>query len=679
MTQLHRYFPAAVVGICAVFLFAFLLPEVDPEEELHLGEAGKIVVYDQGRPKPLDSFARTTLLQISNRQEWRDESGRMEPAIRWYFDVTSHADSHNSESENLPAFRIENPKLRSLLKLSDQSSTKPGDKSDKQTKYLYSFKALKPSYKLIHDGGKELAQSDPSQLSPLETEFLELATQAIFYNEVISLYESPHKVFRIENDQLLEFLLLEQRPGDYRYSLEEFSPRVPLLLREAERVRTRGEEKLKAYEKKLLELESNLNRYFAMVSNRSDTLLVVPPSGPSGEWQSYAKAGQGSDFDNVLHAYAESQKATKKDEFNKTVRKYREKQAKEMPGIAAKASFESYYNHAQPFYQCIWLYFIVFVLSCFSWLGWTEPLRRGAFWLILVTLTLHSLSLFARMYLLGRPLVFIHNLYGTAVFIGWMCAWVGLGSELIFRNGLGTAVGSFIGFATSILAHNLAAGDTLEVVVAVLDTNFWLATHVTIVNSGYAATMFAGVLGIVLIGVGVLSNGMDKPLYRVLGQMMYGVFGFAILFSFVGTVLGGIWADQSWGRFWGWDPKENGALLIVIMNALILHARWSGLVQARGMAVLAVLGNVIVLWSWFYVNMLNVGLHKYGPLESTGAWWLMSVMGSQVLIAGVGLIPMRYWRSYATLQAPERPTAPSTRPTRQEMPRGGVSTGITPA
>ena len=73
---------------------------------------------------------------------------------------------------------------------------------------------------------------------------------------------------------------------------------------------------------------------------------------------------------------------------------------------------------------------------------------------------------------------------------------------------------------------------------------------------------------------------------KALGTVIYGVICFATMLSFIGTVLGGIWADQSWGRFWGWDPKENGALLIVIWNALILHARWAGLVKQRGTAVL---------------------------------------------------------------------------------------------
>jgi ABC-type transport system involved in cytochrome c biogenesis permease subunit len=264
-----------------------------------------------------------------------------------------------------------------------------------------------------------------------------------------------------------------------------------------------------------------------------------------------------------------------------------------------------------------------------------------------------------------------------------------------------------------VVAHNLATEDTLEMMQAVLDTNFWLATHVTTVTLGYTATFVAGflasiylvmVLGavvrdsyqrtgepsvgellafgtatvglavipafllwfvksavdkfewvpaglldgafwlataglvvyaLVLILLRVSAEGNDeqgRPLKgqvpalaqpvvglaltpesgKILGQMMYGVLAFATLLSFVGTVLGGIWADQSWGRFWGWDPKENGAVLIVLWNALILHARWCGLVKDRGVAVLAVFGNAITAWSWFGTNQLGIGLHAYG-------------------------------------------------------------------
>src|SRR5439155_15101884 len=138
------------------------------------------------------------------------------------------------------------------------------------------------------------------------------------------------------------------------------------------------------------------------------------------------------------------------------------------------------------------------------------------------------------------------------------------------------------------------------------------ATHVTCVTLGYTATLVAWGLAILFIVLGVFTPALDRDLFRSLSQMIYGVLCFATFLSFVGTVLGGIWADQSWGRFWGWDPKENGALLIVLINALILHARWAGMVKQRGMAVLALVGNMVTGWSWFGTNQLGVGLHAYG-------------------------------------------------------------------
>src|SRR5581483_5754120 len=110
------------------------------------------------------------------------------------------------------------------------------------------------------------------------------------------------------------------------------------------------------------------------------------------------------------------------------------------------------------------------------------------------------------------------------------------------------------------------------------------------------------------------------------------------LFSFVGTVLGGIWADQSWGRFWGWDPKENGALLIVLWNALILHARWAGMVKHAGMAVLTVVGNMITGWSWVGTNQLGVGLHAYG-FNNTLAVGVVVFWAINLGFLGMGLWP----------------------------------------
>ncbi len=116
--------------------------------------------------------------------------------------------------------------------------------------------------------------------------------------------------------------------------------------------------------------------------------------------------------------------------------------------------------------------------------------------------------------------------------------------------------------------------------------------------------------------------------------MTYGTLCFAIFFSFVGTVLGGLWADDSWGRFWGWDPKENGALMIVAWNALVLHARWGAMVHDRGLAMLAVWGNAVDgLVVLRRQRAGQVGLHSYGFTEGVAPALGIFVLSQLAIIA----------------------------------------------
>ena len=222
---------------------------------------------------------------------------------------------------------------------------------------------------------------------------------------------------------------------------------------------------------------------------------------------------------------------------------------------------------------------------------------------------------------------------------------LGLIFEYINRRGIGNLVSTAAGASTLVIAYFLGKdGDTFEVLQAVLDTQFWLATHVVCITLGYSTTFLAGLFGIVYVLKGVLTPSLSSSDRRELSRMIYGTLCFAMLFSFVGTVLGGLWADDSWGRFWGWDPKENGAMMIVIWNALILHARWDGMVRERGMAVLAVAGNIVTSWSWFGVNELKAGLHTYGFTEGR-LFWLLVFVFSQLIIISIGLFPRDMWRS----------------------------------
>jgi ABC-type transport system involved in cytochrome c biogenesis permease subunit len=314
------------------------------------------------------------------------------------------------------------------------------------------------------------------------------------------------------------------------------------------------------------------------------------------------------------------------------------------PGVHTRAIVETRFNSSQPFYSSAVLYVITFLVGVFAWLKWPELLGNIAFRIVVIAFAVTTLGILTRMWLEARPPV--TNLYSSALFVGWGAVGLCVILEYIYRNAIGSVAAGLIGFATLLIAHHLAlGGDTMEMMRAVLDSNFWLATHVVTITVGYSATFLAGFLAIIYVMRGLLTRSLDARTADAIGRMIYGIVCFGTLFSLVGTVLGGIWADQSWGRFWGWDPKENGALMIVMWNAIILHARWGGMIKQRGLMNLAIGGNIITAWSWFGTNMLGVGLHSYGFTDAA-FMALSSFVGTQLAIIGIGLVPLTAWRSF---------------------------------
>jgi ABC-type transport system involved in cytochrome c biogenesis permease subunit len=467
-----------------------------------------------------------------------------------------------------------------------------------------------------------------------------------------------HKVFRIYHRQVQDGLGLSWRDGA-RYSIKEFGDKLPNLGEQMRQAvdKQHQEKKLDEQDRELLKFQRRLQAFQA-VSTFSIPHLV-PPSQGHPEWRTLPAVMQdmqlkdpnATAFVEILEAYAKGDAA----KFNGDVAAYLGRVTTAQPKEGNKAGFEAFFNRFEAFNACMGLYMVGLVLSLAGLLVWARPLNRTALSLMCVVWVVHLLALAGRIYISGRPPV--TNLYSSAVFIGLGTALLGLIFEFIFRIGIGNLVAGASGFLTLLVAYHLAAdGDTLEVLQAVLDTQFWLATHVTTITFGYAASYVAGVIGLVYVVLGLFTPRLTAELRGVLARMIYGTICFATLLSFVGTVLGGLWADDSWGRFWGWDPKENGALMIVLWNVLILHARWGGLVRERGLALLAVFGNVVVSWSWFGVNELSVGLHSYGFTEGR-ARWLAFFMLSQVAAVFAGLLPRSYWKSPDAVREPEPPKA----------------------
>jgi len=565
---------------------------------------GQIPVVSDGRAKPLDSAARSMLLAISGYTEitmGEKNDKHKVPAIQWMLDVITESKA----ADNYPVFRIDNLDLQETV----------GVKKREGMRYSRDeIRAKDEEFEKQLQLARKVAEGNEKNLSVYQRKVLELGEKLSTYENLKLAFGLQHRI-RGKTDQQM---------------FQSFQMAVQL----AEEMEKRGHPIFAIPPEPKVDADAKDDTWH-MYSRASlhDLINRVQQNGKQDKavaaWDKIVKSYDDDDANSFNRAVNELIQVTESNPPPQTT-----------PWII---NLESYLNHVQPFYRADVLYLVAFVLSALGWLGWTRGFNRMAFALLVVTLALHTAALVARLVISGRPPV--TNLYSSAVFIGWCCVVFALAVELIYNIGIGNLVASVAGFATLQVAEGLAAdGDTFTVLQAVLDTQFWLATHVTCITLGYATTYLAGLMGVVYIIRGACTPHMTVKEGREIHRMIYGTICFSIFFSFVGTVLGGLWADDSWGRFWGWDPKENAALMIVLWNALVLHARWGGMARERGLACLAVGGNIFVSWSWWGVNALGAGLHSYGFKKGT-IQILFAFIAVNLVIIAVGMLPKTMWWS----------------------------------
>ena len=631
-----RYFPYAFISLCVLMLLGRGMTPSPRSDRNDLYGFGTIPVQHAGRTQPLDSFARNTLVVISSKQEFVDTTAndKVYKAIDWLLIVWSQPE----RADKFRIFRCDHPEVLTALGLPQR----PGS-------YRYSNAELRPNLEKLAEQADVASMKPKEKQSHYDMKMMELAKHVQVYRALVNR-QNPGLI--PGDDPKVKWTafpdgLKEKIPAYYETANKQVRTDLTTQLHKdrdliVELVHKHlGDTDVEAMAKRMKRTPEEIVRQVMEDEIKERTLQL----GRDMLFQDLAKENsQLGCLQRIVNAY-KAEKPPMPAEFNEAVKEYHEQFTEKVSSEdKSRVKLEAWMNFFDPFLQCMALYIAVIILAALSWLVWNDPLRKTAFALACLTLAVHTGALLARMYIGNRPPV--TNLYSSAVFIGWGALILCLILEQIYKLGIGSFVGAFVGFCTMLIARFLAeSGDTLQMLEAVLDTNFWLATHVTCVTMGYVATFVAGNLACVYIIGGVFSSGMRDKVGKMAGSMIYGTLCFATLLSFVGTVLGGIWADQSWGRFWGWDPKENGAVLIVIWNALILHARWSGLVKVRGMAVLAVFGNMVTAWSWFGTNQLGIGLHAYGfdnrLAIACSLYWV-----SQGLIIALGSIPLRFWASF---------------------------------
>jgi ABC-type transport system involved in cytochrome c biogenesis permease subunit len=295
-----------------------------------------------------------------------------------------------------------------------------------------------------------------------------------------------------------------------------------------------------------------------------------------------------------------------------------------------KIRLEVIYNDYQPFKISMGFYGLAFVLVVISLMFRGNRLYYASAGCLLVGFVFHGIGLLARMLIMGRPPV--TNLYASIIFVGFMVALTAIIYEWRMRNRIGVIVAAIAGLVLQFLGLSYdAEGETMGMLVAVLDTNFWLSTHVVCMTTGYACCILGSIMAHVYLVLRIVRPEEGIRLEE-LSRNIRGVSYLALMFSSVGTILGGIWADQSWGRFWGWDPKENGALLICLWLLFIIHGRMAKRFHDLGFNIGMAMTSIAVSLAWFGVNLLAVGLHSYGFTEGT-VTGLVSFIAGEMMFA----------------------------------------------
>ena len=336
-----------------------------------------------------------------------------------------------------------------------------------------------------------------------------------------------------------------------------------------------------------------------LVSGRSVTLL---PTGAAA-WSPLKPD------DSALAKLREGFRSNNQSDFDAGLAELRAEQAREEARFQAdanKIAVEVFYQRLHPF-RWAWILYLAAGIGMLVVPGKPGYLLGWAFGLCGFILQLAGFVF--RIIISGRAPV--TNMYESVVWVAFGTIFFALIFEAIYRSRY------FLLGAVPVAVASLILADTQPVIldrsihplVPVLADNFWLTTHVLTITLSYAA--FALALGVGHIILGKSMFGVKAS--PVLHNYLYRTLQIGVLLLAIGTILGAVWANYSWGRFWDWDPKETWALIALLAYLFLLHGRIAGRWGGFGMAVGAVLAFQCVIMAWYGVNfILGVGLHSYG-------------------------------------------------------------------
>lgn len=620
-----------------------LLASYEAWDEEVVSTFESILVQDGGRVKPLYTVARFTLLQLSGKTtasfQTADGVDHKLHYAEWLLNVLFKGEV----AKDLPVFVVD-----------DSAAVVQIGVSPKSKRDRYSYNELFGGRSKLAELSAQFAEKqrkyrdsekDPQfELGRVEGMILSLGRNISSFEYLLGQFGFARNGEQLVNENILPPDLIDLAK---RLDVVKMLDKMPeMSMNElVQAIRTRPEasenERIFSGALRLFFFHANTARGLNLFPPRetdnevwlsaSDVMLEALASKEVRPW-SYEQLGK---LQVLVDASSESSEA-----FAKEMTEFATWQhsISDPRGEGLHSGLEVKMYRGKYFTNSLVCFIIAFVVMAFSWLtpgskvGKTLILIASLIAVVGLLLNIYGITL--RSIIRERPP--ITNLYDTVIFITATAVLLGLLIEYFTRLGVGTLVAilsGLMGMFLSMKYEAKEATDTITQLVAVLDTNFWLATHVTIINIGYAAGLVAAIIGVIYLTgrfVLMLMGRQAKDFFKTLTRMSYGVICFCLFFALVGTVLGGIWANYSWGRFWGWDPKENGALMICLWTLVILHGRMAGWIRELGVHMNALILAIITTFSWWGVNNLGVGLHSYGFTEGVwgalyGSWAILGI------------------------------------------------------
>jgi ABC-type transport system involved in cytochrome c biogenesis permease subunit len=329
---------------------------------------------------------------------------------------------------------------------------------------------------------------------------------------------------------------------------------------------------------------------------------------------------------------------------------------------SARINREIFYNDVKPF-RWTWVIYLLAVIALICALLSTKKIIYvGAMSLLAVAIAFHAAAFALRCSITGWAPV--TNMYETIIWVAMMGAVFSFVLELIYRRRVIAIGGAVVAVLATVVADALPTefGSSIRNLTPVLRSNYWLTIHVLTIVSSYAGFALAMILGNIVLAQ-FIHGRTDPAVIRTNLLFTYRAVQIGVLLVAAGTILGGLWADVSWGRFWGWDAKEVWALIVLLTYLALLHGRHAGWIKQFGLAAGAVLCFTAVLMSWYGVNfVLRAGLHSYGFGEG-GFWYVFGFVLIQLAYVLVA------WLIYRLRQKPRVAAAA------EPLPRGVPITG----